>query len=292
MNQVDDRKSQKGFVLIAVLWIVAFLALTSATFVAHVRINTLLAQATVNSRKLQAAADGMTRLISLQVATGNETASKIPKNGQLTFCNWGDDIAIAYSIQDQGGLVDLNTTNPNLLKAVIHGLGYSDSKSDSIVAAITDFKDPDALTPTGVDERRSYPPKSAGPNNGPFLVVEELDRIPGIDGADFRKLEPLFTVYSQQPGFDPKVAPTFLNETLKSSGGMGTVLSTFYSPSPERTFAIQVSAQAKSHAQFTRDAIIAVTGQPDRPFAIVKWSKRDRIEGAIFERGLDVNCIH
>ena len=51
-----------------------------------------------------------------------------------------DGVLAAISIQDQGGLIDLNTASPALLVALVAGVNDGDG---SVAGAIEDYKDSD-----------------------------------------------------------------------------------------------------------------------------------------------------
>ena len=261
-------KSRDGFVLIAVIFITGLLAITTTAFVADVRSNTLFARALLYNQQLEAAADGMARLVAFQIATRDQG-----KPVQTEFhCRWNTDIFTTVRIQDQGGLVDVNTASPDLLKSLIQGLGKSSVEADAIVSSIEDYKDADATTIQGEPETVSYQEGSVGPNDGPLVTVEELDRIPTIDEKLYKSILPFVTVHSQQTGFDPSTAPQFLLGALQIAGVGPDQLSRFASPTPARVYSISVIATRESGASFTRVSIISLTGQPDKPIATLKWS--------------------
>jgi general secretion pathway protein K len=265
-------KGRDGFVLIAVIFITGLLAVTTTAFVSSARNNALFARALLYNQQLEAVADGMARLIAMQFST-RDTSKPFPMQFS---CRWDNDISIHYEIQDQAGLVDLNTANPALITSLLRGLGLAEQETTMIAAAIADYKDPDTQTQDGQDEAALYKNSGKGPSNGPFAVVEELDRITVISDDLYNHLLPLVTVHSQQPGFDPAQAPRDLLDAV----GKGT---TFASPSPARVYSIVVKATREKGGTYTRSLIIALTGQPDRPFALLKWgvSRLQEKEAAI-----------
>jgi general secretion pathway protein K len=274
-------KGREGFVLIAVIFITGLLAVTTTAFVANVKSNTLFARALLYNQQLESAADGMARLTAFQFATRD-----VEKPFPMTFvCRWNENINIQYDIQDQAGLVDLNTANPALFIAVLQGLGKPATEASAIAAAIADYKDPDAQAQDGGDEAALYKGPSTGPSDGPFMTVEELDRIPLIDNDLYTQIMPLVTVHSQQPGFDPSQAPKALLDAVGANkAGL------FASPSPVRVYAIRVTAKRERGGAFTRATIIALTGQPDRPYALLKWNVSRLVHSDKLFPPLTTNC--
>jgi general secretion pathway protein K len=274
-------KGRDGFVLIAVIFITGLLAITTTAFVANVRSNTMFARALLYNQQLEAAADGMARLTAFHFAT-RDVSKPFPTQ---FACRWNDDISIHYEIQDQAGLVDLNTANPVLLIALLQGLGKSEAEASAITAAIADYKDPDSQAQGGGDEAAQYQTPTTGPSNGPFVVIEELDRIPLIDDELYKKLLPLVTVHSQQPGFDLSQASKTLLDTVGPDKAAN-----YASPSPARVYSISVTAKREKGGTFTRSSIVALTGQPDRPFALLKWSVSRSMQ-EVFDQPVAAGCL-
>lgn len=255
-------KSRDGFVLISVIFITGLLAITTTAFVANVRSNTTFARALLYNQQLEAAADGMSRLIAFQFSTRDPSR---PFSMQQA-CRWNQEISIYYEIQDQAGLVDLNTANPALVIAILRGLGETETDASIIASAMADYKDPDTQSQSGGDESAIYETPGTGPSNGPFATIEELDRIPLITDRLYAKLLPLVTVHSQQTGFDPAQAPKTLLDVVKDAA------TNFASPSPARVYSIIAIAKREKAGVFARSSIISLTGQPNRAYVGLKWS--------------------
>lgn len=280
-------RERDGFVLIAVIFITGLLAITTTAFVANVRSNTLFARAMIYNHQLEAAADGMAHFTAFQLATRDVTK---PLQAEWQ-CTWNEDVSVAIKVQDQGGLVDINTANPELLEALVRGLGKADAEAKTIVGAIADYKDPDTITSSGMTEASTYPAQSAGPSDGPFATIEELDRVPAIDDKLFKVLLPLVTVHSQQQGFDRAAAAPTLIKTLNAAGISDTQLSRYASPTPARVYALTIAAKRKASGIFTRKEIISLTGQPDRPFAILKWTTASDDSKMFESRAQGAACV-
>lgn len=269
----SELDSEKGFVLVSVIWIAGLLAIVATAFVITVRSHTLAGSNVVFNTKAELVADGMTILTALRLAT-NSGAEKLPKpNGETIRCRWSNDVAVAFSIQDQGGLIDLNTSSPELLNVLIRSTGTGETRSQEIVAALRDFRDPDSLSSIGGDEPVTYPGKSYGPKNAPFDVPEEIDQVPEVDDALLHKLVPHLTTYSQQSGIDPALAPKPLLDIFKNASSPNHSPSRFTSPSSNKTFSIDVMAELANGSRYRRMAIVTLLGQPDRPYAILAWHR-------------------
>lgn len=267
--ETDSDRADHGFVLISVIWIAGLLAVVATAFAITVRSHTLAGSNVIYNTRAESVADGMALVTALRLASP-ANVSELPKlNGEATHCQWSDDIAVAISIQDQGGLVDLNTASPDLLLALLQGMGADDVKSAEIVAALQDFRDPDSQSASGGIEPAMFPGKAYGPKNAPLAIPEEIDQVPELDDALFHRLMPFVTVTSQQSGIDLSSAPRKLLDLL----GTRDSVVRFSSPSPAKTFSIDVTAELKNGSRYRRQALVSLLRQPDRPFAILAWRR-------------------
>ena len=261
--------SDAGFVLVSVIWIAGLLAVVATAFAITVRSHTLAGSNIIYNTRAELVADGMALVTALRLASSANANESSKLNGEPNHCRWSDDIAVAISIQDQGGLVDLNTASPSLLLALMRGLGEDDLKSAEIVAALQDFRDPDSQSASGGIEPAYFPGKAYGAKNAPLAIPEEIDQVPELDDALFHKLMPFVTVTSQQSGIDLSSVPQKLLDLL----GTRDAAARFASPSPAKTFSIDVTAELKNGSRYRRQALVSLLRQPDRPFAILAWRR-------------------
>ncbi len=265
----DSRDADAGFALISVIWIAGLLAVVATAFAITVRSHTLAGSNVIYNTRTESVADGMALATALRLAVPANAAEPLKLNGEASYCQWSDGIAVSISIQDQGGLVDLNTASPDLFKTLLQGLGADEAKSTEILVAFQDFRDPDSQSASGGIEPENFPGKAYGPKNAPLAIPEEIDQVPELDDALFHKLMPFVTVTSQQPGIDLSSAPQKLLDLL---GNRDAALH-FASLSPAKTFSIDVTAELKNGSRYRRQALVSLLRQPDRPFAILAWRR-------------------
>ena len=267
--ETNSGSPDAGFVLVSVIWIAGLLAVVATAFAITVRSHTLAGSNVSYNTRAESVADGMAIVTALRLSAP-ANVNELPKlNGELAYCQWSNDIAVAISIQDQGGLVDLNTASPELLKTLVQGIGADEAKAGEIVAALQDFRDPDSQSASGGIEPAVFPGKGHGAKDAPLAIPEEIDQVPELDDALFHKLMPFVTVTSQQPGIDLSSAPLKLLDLL----GTRESAARFASPSPAKTFSIDVTAELKNGSRYRRQALVSLLRQPDRPFAILAWRR-------------------
>jgi general secretion pathway protein K len=286
-GQMKAKERDEAFVLVAVIWIAGILAVFATSFAIMVRSHTLAGMNAVHNARAETIADGLVQYSALKLA------SSVPMDvgGREWLCRWSDNAIARVIIQDQGGLIDINTASPLLLEALLRGLGQSAQSAAKILAALQDFRDPDSLGQDGSAELAAYAGYSFGPKNEPFSIIAEIDQIPEIDDALFQKLLPLITVSSQQTGFDPAVAPRSLLKSLEVAGVTPQQMLLLTSPTAAKAFGIEITAKLDNGSLYARKAEIVLLRQPDRPFAILLWQRAGDIPE--FEaKGVLPSCLN
>ena len=279
-NKPATKHGEDGFVLVSTIWIAGLLAVVATAFAITVRSHTLGGSNFYYNTKAEYVADGMARQVALTLAEPELAGISPPANGEAVQCNWSADVSVSVSVQDQGGLVDINTGSPDLFHSLFMALGANTGRATALISEMEDFRDPDSVSADGSAEPITFPSKSFGPKNAPFSIVEELDQVPGMDAALLQQVLPLVTVYGQQTGIDPSVAPPRLLALLAEKEAAQTSQVRFVSPTAGRTFRVDVIAELKNGARFHRAAMISLLRQPNRPFAILEWSRVGDAEGS------------
>jgi general secretion pathway protein K len=287
----EGSKTEDGFVLVAVIWLAGLLAIMATGFMITVRSHTLSARNVVFNSKAEYLADGMVMLTALQL-TDQSASSKKSFAGETYFCRWEGNAEVAVRIQDQAGLVDLNTASPQLITAMLSGLNASSSEARNLAAEFQDYRDADNQGADGGLELTTYDRKSFGPKNAPFAVVEEVDQLPHVTDEMTAQLIPLVTVHSQQTGFDPTRAPQPLIDLLGAKDRQDAELTNFSSSTPSKIFGIDVLVKSKQNSAFYRKAIVELILQPDRPFVILDWQRGRNADGWKFPTRTSSPCIN
>ena len=257
--------------MVSVIWIAGLLAVMATAFTIGIRSYTLVGRNVILGERAEAIADGMALLWALKLSSFEVAGNPQMVSGKPSTCRWFSTATATITMQDQVGLVDLNTASPPLLDKMFEGLGFNLSESQSFQAALRDFRDPDHTAETNGQEAEAYPGKTFGPKDAPFSIPEELHQVPGVTEQRLSSLLRLTTVFSQQTGIDPARAPAELRRILGISDASNSENIAFASPSPQRVFAIEATVELGDGSRFVRRALIALLRQPERPFAIVSW---------------------
>lgn len=252
---------QSGFVLLSVLAVLVIVSALLAAALLQVRTGTAATRARGDAVRLQGLADGISQLIAydLRVARTHRVAGLgLPEDGTAVACPLGRGRTAVVSLQDQGRLIDLNTTPRPALEEAFRLLGLPDPAVLALAAEIVDARDPDDVPePNGGAERAQYRARglASGPRNGPFLRVDEIGRLPSMTPEAAAILTPVLTVYNEGGRFDlaaliARVRPAAVRAL---PGGARPV------PSPRQYFRMSVVV-ARDGARAGRAAVYALGG--------------------------------
>ncbi len=271
-DDANDNDRNQGFVLVAVIWLAATIAAMATGFAVKVRIDTLTASNLVHNTQVETIADGLANLTAWRLAAATW---KGPTNGASSICQWRKGITADIRVQDQAGLIDLNTLPPDFFQELFARLGASDVQAKSFADAMLDYKDVDALGQDGSAEPTTYPERNFGPKNGPYQSIEELDQLPGMTDKIYRAALPFLTVYSAQPGIDPLTVPAPFRKLFDQppTGDFTGFLSRYFGAAQGKTYGLDIRVKTDSGARFRRKAITVILQQPDKPFVFLEWQR-------------------
>lgn len=199
---------QRGVALILVLWATMLLTVIAGSFAYATRTDmSVLGNAVLRARAEAAADAGVHRAVleTLKPLTDAERWKTDGKPHDITL----GEAAIRVSVLDESAKIDINSASPVLLRGLFLSVGLDDQGATRLVEAIQDWRDPDLLTlPNGAEESAYV---EAGlkqkPPNAPFRTIEELRLVLGMTAGLYRRIEPMITIYSRQPGINLAIAP-------------------------------------------------------------------------------------
>lgn len=263
------RSGRDGFIVVAVLWILAALATLVTIFSIYV-INTAMAF-TVHDERLQA--EGLARA-ALELSAYQASAS--PRGQPVTrgtfLFRLGNGLVNAEFVSESAR-IDLNTAPKELLSGLFAGLGASRAQADGYADRILGWRSPPPQD-NSPNEAANYRTAGMlyGPRGGPFPHVGELALILGIPEVMVARALPYLTVYSGQPQINVfNAAP----QVLAALPGMD----------PGRLQAILVQRAAAPQNEQTAQALLAMLGA-GQTFANVQSSKAFRVTARIaFDSG-------
>lgn len=289
------REYQRGIALISVLWITTLLAVIAASFTSSARTEGQLARNLVENAKAEALADGAVHRAVLGILDF-DTERAWRTDGRAYRLDYGDG-AVVVRIFDEDAKVDLNVAPPELLAGLFGLLGLETEQAETLADRILDFRDEDfEVEPSGAEDP-DY--EAAGRADGaldrPLVSEAELLGVLGMSEALFRRLRPFVTVYSGAEGIDPtrasldvlRAVPGMtpeIAEAIRTAGPDGDPfevideetffdLELYFVPSREIMFQVQAEARTAGGGVFVREAVIELSGQPERPFMVHAWRR-------------------
>jgi general secretion pathway protein K len=185
--------NQHGVALIIVLWIFIFLFVVAFDFSASVREEAAATHRfSDETQGYYLALAGFQRGLYnfIQQGSGSNPQTDIKQN-DLFDGTWREEKLgsgmFRVRLVDEGGKINLNRVDEQILRRVFTNLGMEDSAADILVNSIMDWRDPDDLHRTNGAESDYYgslsPAYSA--KNGPLDSVEDLLWIRGMTPAMF-----------------------------------------------------------------------------------------------------------
>jgi general secretion pathway protein K len=182
-----------GFIIVAVLWILAALA-TLASIISVYVINAANAFA-VHDERLQG--EALTRAaVELSLYNMARDPQAVPTRGSFVFRIGTASVAAEFN--SEMARIDLNAAPKGLLSGLFVGLGAPAQAADSYADRIIGWRSPPA--PDVPDESGLY--RAAGlpysPRGAPFQHIAELGLVIGIPEVLVERATPFLTVYSGQ----------------------------------------------------------------------------------------------
>jgi general secretion pathway protein K len=272
-NLLRMGSGRDGFIVVAVLWILAALATLVSIFSMYV-INTATAF-TVHDERLQA--EGLSRAameLSVYQVTASQQQAPLSRG---TFVFRVGNALVNAEFMSETARIDLNTAPKELLAGLFAGLGAARGQADYYADRIVGWRSapPEDNSPSEAANYRTAG-MLYGPRGAPFQHVSELSLVLGIPELMVQRALPYLTVYSGQPQINIyNAAP----QVLAALPGM----------SPDRLQALLVQrARAPRDPQAT-DALLAMLG-PGRTLANALDSKTLRVTAQVaFDSGQRMN---
>lgn len=257
------RHRERGFALLIVLWTMVLLALLVFGIAGTGRTEAQLAGNLRENARLQAEADG---------AVYDVVFHALATSGQpLAF---GDMVRgrVRIRVENEAGKVNPNTAPPSLLQALLRHVGVAEGTSETLAAAIVDWRSDNATALPGGAKASQYSAagKPYGPPGQPFQSIAELGDVLGMTPDILVRLAPHLSIYNMgapEPGAaDPAVAAALAD--VAGSQIVGTPASS------SGTIAITATAGGPNGARFTRHADVRIGVTDGGPsYRILTWSR-------------------
>ncbi|MBL1430378.1 MAG: general secretion pathway protein GspK [Robiginitomaculum sp.] len=206
-------KSQRGYILLAVISMLTITSMLAAIAVSNAKLEAKIGRTSLDSAKVRA---GIDTAIARAIFLLGEKDGTIADGRAFIFEL--DDMSYKVRLIDDRGLVGLNSADGELLAKAIKRFAPFDTDTKPLTDAILDWRDADSdPRPLGAEVRAYANQNLPPPANRPFVHIAELGRVVGIDRKIFAAISPLFSISTTRPSPDPQFAPLVILELLDLS---------------------------------------------------------------------------
>ncbi len=291
------RKTDDGFILVAVLWILGGLAVLAAIYALYV-VNAATSLE-VNNDRIQANASISAALELTAYYLGAVKPQERPTSGTFSFQVGGSNVAVDFVTE--AARIDLNTAQPPLLAGLFQALGASPEVANSYAERVAGWRSPAVssnLDAAQSNDKESTAYRNAGltynPRQAPFVHVQELWLVLGLPPALVERARPFVTIFSGMPtvnvmaaapeviaalpGMTPELLDTFLKQrdTLRQD-----VDSVFQLLGPARVYAtvqgsnatrVRVRVDLAKGRRINAEAVILLLEDAPDPYRVLSWT--------------------
>ena len=234
---VNSRRGNSGFVLIAVLTVLALLSamVVVLTGMSRDSVDAALLSGT-DTRQAALAQSGLS-IAAYELFQLGLPAGRI-KNQQFRL----NEGIVTLTVTTDAGKVDLNASGKDLLAGAYIAAGLTALSPQAFAGRVIDWRDSDDKNSENGAEAAAYVEARLdhGPRNGPFRTVNDLRWVMGLSGADIEALRPFVTVYNPRgrlntyaaspgliaalPRIDPSIVDDVLAARVKFDGSSSAIL--------------------------------------------------------------------
>jgi general secretion pathway protein K len=286
--------SEHGFVIVAVLWILA--ALSALAMIFSVYLSNSAQALAINDTGLQAEAlvSASLELTTYQLLLAGDKARPTPGSFQFRL----DNADVLVSFASEAARIDINFASKAMLANLFAGLGADQQAAKEYADRIVGWRTRPAAN-TANDEEALY--GAAGlaysPRQSLFTHVNELSLVLGLPPVLVDRALPFVTVFSGSPNVDvliappeviaalPGMTPSALKEFLSQRPGLSRdslAIATALGPAqasaavPKSTsFRILTTVKFDNGRRTSSELVIALREDKD-PYRVLSW--QDNVE--------------
>lgn len=289
LRSASRSQNARGFIVIAVLWILAALSALVLIYLSYVT-NTAVVVAT-SSERVQTDA-----LVTAGVELAAYRLTAVRQDSRATSGTFDARIGaakIAVTFRSEAARIDLNAAPKDLLSGLMSGLGVAPYDAAGYADRILAWRAP---TEQGDNDPENAFYRASGasyvPRHAPFPATEELWLVRGIPPVVIERMLPFVTVFSNLPSVNiadaapqvlaalPGMTPEKLQEMLVrradptadpgslrgvTGNGEGTTVS------GSKAYRVNVAVIFSSGRRTASEAVILLLDQGNEPYRVLSW---------------------
>ena len=196
--------SQRGFIIIAVLWILMALSALAMIFSVYLSNSARALGMTDTGVQMDALVSASLELTAYQLLSADE--KDLPAQGSFRFRM--DNAETLVTFTSEAARVDLNAASKEMLAGLFEVLGMEQKAAGELADRVVGWRTP-SKPATADDEGALY--LAAGlnysPRQAPFSHVNELSLVLGASPAVVERVLPYVTVFSKSADVNVLIAP-------------------------------------------------------------------------------------
>jgi len=282
------RQNARGFIVVAVLWILAALSALVLIYLTYVTNTAVVVTGSTDRVQAEALESAGVELAVYQLTSVNEAAR--PTSGTFDAKVGAGRVTVTF--RSEAARIDLNAAPKGLLTGFIAGLGAAPSDAAGYSDRILAWR---ASTELGDDDPENSFYRTSGvaylPRHAPFPAVEELWLVKGIPPVIVERMLPFVTVFSNLasvnifdaapqvvaalPGMTPEKLQDVLSQRadpaqdrqslLGIAGGEGATLA------GSKAYRVTVDVEAGNGRRSTAEAVILLLEGGTEPYRVLSW---------------------
>ena len=287
MRRFCAQEAQRGFVIVAVLWIL--IALSSLAMIFALYLSASARAMAIGDTDLQneALVSAGVELTAYQLILAGD-GDKRPVQGAFHFRM--DDANVGVTFTSEAARIDLNFVSKEVLTAFFAGLGAGKDAANEGAERVIGWRT--RPTPGSADEEGArYAALGYSPRGALFTHANELTLVAGLSPALIDRALPFVTVFNGSSDIDDTIAPSEVVAAFKKSsnankepfgGGMASPngsLSDADSSAPPKSdgpkakspcYRVQATIGFANGRRSTSEVVIAL-GDKREPYRVLSW---------------------
>lgn len=294
MRRAQERRGERGFIIVAVLWILIALAALTSAFAVYAGNSAVAARLGGDRLQADALTSAGLELAALRLLA--ESADNPRSSGEFQFQMGGATVVTRF--RSEGGRVDLNAAPKELLAGLFTTLGAKPDDAGAYADRIIGWR----KKPEGPQNKEADLYKDAGlkylPRQSPFQNIAELRFVLGIPPDMVAAATPFVTLFNGSPQIDVLTAPPEVLESLphiqpdtakaildrRGTDDPKAILSLLgpaadsVSIEPRKAARVNVAIALKGRRRVNVETVILVGEKDNDPYRVLAWG--DDFDGA------------
>ena len=201
MGKIRRSAARRGFVIVAVLWILAALSSLAIVFSAYLSVSARALAVNDTALRTEALVSASLELAAYQLALSDEKVR--PAHGAFQFRL--DEASVGVTFTSEAARVDLNYASKDMLTGLFIVLGAGKDAAVEYADRIIGWRTRPVPGSANVEAAR-YNALGYSPRQALFTHVNELALVVGLPAALVDRALPFVTVFNGSPDVDPAIA--------------------------------------------------------------------------------------